>query len=230
VNILEEKPAAAPGFDQQPETDLGAHTEPTQLPTREPGDVVPIRPAPRKAPGRPKGSTSKRRNPPRRTDRPVLTPRISMFTTDAGKIDFTRTNDETVQKLAAAIQDPEAQRRLGLVDGAGAPVPPRSWAGMTSTLVDAVNAIGVQFAVNTWKLTDKQAELLLLRRDPETHRTVAQLTGEVLDKYFPGGFGAYDKEITLAIVLGGFVLNGVQQIQQMRAADALASMPTSMAA
>jgi hypothetical protein len=154
-----------------------------------------------------------------------------MFTTDAGKIDFSRTNDETVQKLATAIAgDPEAQRRLGLIDGAGVPVPPRSWAGMTSTLVDAVNSIGVQLAVNTWKLTDQQAQLLLLRRDPTTHQTVSQLTGEVLDKYFPGGFGAYDKEITLAVVLGGFLLNSVQQIQAMRAADALAAMPTPMQA
>jgi hypothetical protein len=153
-----------------------------------------------------------------------------MFTTDTGEIDFQRTNDETVQKLARAIQTPEAQKRLGLVDGAGQPVPPRTWAGMTTTLVDAVNAIGVQFAVNQWQLTDEQAALLLLRRDPATHATVAQLSGEVLDKYFPGGFGAYDKEITLVVVLGSFVLNAVQQIQQMRAADALAAVRAPMAA
>jgi hypothetical protein len=94
-----------------------------------------------------------------------------MFTTDAGEIDFSRTNDETVQKLATAIAgDPEAQRGSGSSTARAQPVPPRSWAGMTTTLVDAVNSIGVQLAVNTWKLTDQQAELLLLRRDPTTHR------------------------------------------------------------
>lgn len=201
------QPVAAP----QPQHDAG---DP-------PGDVVPIRPAPRNVGGRPRGSTTKkRRNPPRRVDKPVITPRLSMFTRDDGTIDFDRTNDETVQKLARAIQTPEAQRRLGIVDGAGQPVPPRSWAGMTTTLVDAVNAIAVQAAVNTWQLTDEQAALLLLRRDPTTHANVAQLTGEVLDKYFPGGFGAYDKEISLLVVLGGFVAQSVQQIQQLRARDA----------
>jgi hypothetical protein len=229
VDIPEQKPADAPAFDSQPANAVGA---PAPAPATAPaGDVVPIRPQPRNQGGRPKGSrTAKRRNPPRRTDRPVLTPRISMFTTDTGEIDFQRTNDETVQKLARAIQTPEAQKRLGLVDGAGQPVPPRTWAGMTTTLVDAVNAIGVQFAVNQWQLTDEQAALLLLRRDPATHATVAQLSGEVLDKYFPGGFGAYDKEITLVVVLGSFVLNAVQQIQQMRAADALAAVRAPMAA
>jgi hypothetical protein len=149
---------------------------------------------------------------------------------DQEAIDFERTNDETIQRLARAVSKPEAQRRLGLVDGAGQAVPPRSWAGMTTVLVDSLNAIAVQAAVNAWKLTDEQAQLLLLRREPATHATVAQLTGEILDKYFPGGFGAYDKEISLLVVLGGFIAQSVQQIQQLKAADALRATPASMAA
>lgn len=231
VDFPNQKPEIAPGFDAQPEPGdaLNAPPEPLTEPASGP-HIVPIRPTPRKATGRPRGSKTKRRNPPRRTDTPVITPRLSMFTTDAGEIDFGRTNDETVQRLARAIQTPEAQRRLGLVDGAGSPVPPRSWAGMTTTLVDAVNAIAVQAAVNQWKLTDEQAALLLLRREPQTHAGVAQLTGEILDKYFPGGFGAYDKEISLLIMLGGFIATSVQQIQQLRATDALRSAHVHSAA
>lgn len=225
-------PAAGATADDQPlRITFSEPTEPASQ--QAPGTVLPLRPAPRSKGGRPRSSsTSKRRNPPRRTERPVITPRLSMYCTPGAddEIDFSRTNDETVQRLARAVQKPEAQKRLGLVDATGAAVPPRTWQGMTSTLLDAVNAIGVQFAVNQWKLTDKQAELLLLRRDPATHQMVAQLSGELLDKYLPGGFGAYDKEITLVVVLGGFVLNAVQQIQAMRAADALANIPAAMAA
>jgi hypothetical protein len=196
----------------------------------QPASVLGPRPAKRVQTGRPPKKRTHNRNPPRRVERPVITPRISCFTRDDGTIDFDRTTDDTIQKLARAIQTPEAQRRLGLVDGAGQQLPPRTWAGMTTTLVDAVNAIAVQAAVNTWKLTDEQAAVLILRRDPATHQTVAQLTGEILDKYFPGGFGAWDKEISLLVVLGGFVTNGYQQIQAMKAADSLRNVPASMAA
>ena len=142
---------------------------------------------------------------------------MSFFVNDDNSIDFDRTKPETIEQLRAAISRPDARKRLGLVNDAGAPTPPRTWGSMTSTLVDATNSIAVQAAVNTWKLTDDQAQLLVLRRDPKTHEQVVVLTGEILDKYFPGGFGEYDKELSLLILLGGFTAKAVQEISAMNA-------------
>lgn len=143
---------------------------------------------------------------------------MSFFLNDDGSIIFERTNDQTIEVLRKAISRPDAQRRLGLIDTAGEPTPPRTWANMTTTLVDALNSIAIQAAVNTWKLTDDQARLLFLKNDPATYHQTVQLTGEVLDKYFPGGFGEYDKEISLLLVVGGFTFNAVQKIAAMKEA------------
>lgn len=150
---------------------------------------------------------------------------MSFFIKDDGTIDFERTTPATVEQLRKAVTHPEAQRQLGFVNDAGAPTPPRTWSNMTTTLVDAVNAILVQAAVNTWRLTEDQARFLLLRNDPpvvvngqqlpSTHEQVTALTGELLDKYFPGGFGEYDKEISLLLLLAGFTANAVQRIRKL---------------
>lgn len=152
----------------------------------------------------------------RRVERPTLTPRMSFFLNDDGSIVFDRTNEQTIEALRKAIAAPEAQRRLGLVDAAGERTPPRTWANMTTTLVDALNSIAIQAAVNTWKLTDDQARLLFLKNDPAIYQQTVQLSGEVLDKYFPGGFGEYDKEISLLLLVGGFTVNAVQKIKAMK--------------
>jgi hypothetical protein len=197
-------------------------------PAPAPQPVAPLAAVPAPQPVAPlapksRGKYRRRRNPARRVERPVITPRVGFFTKDDGSIDFDRTSDETIQKIAAAVKRPEAMQRLGLVDQAGEPVAPRTWGSTSTMLVDALNGLLVQGAANVWKLTDDQAKLLILRRDPATHAGVTQLTGELLDKYFPGGFGAYDKEITLAVLLGGFALNAVQEIQKMRLADQAAA-------
>lgn len=184
-------------------------------------DGEPRAPAPpRRKPGRPRHVAAARR-----TDKPTLTPRLSVFINDDCEIQFDRTKAETVEQLRRAIAKPEAQKRLGLVDDAGAPTTPRTWQGMTATLIDSINAIAIQAAVNTWKLTDEQAAILFLRNapapppgKPTVYDQTVQLTGELLDKYFPGGFGEYDKEISLMLILGGFTINSVQKIAAMKAA------------
>jgi hypothetical protein len=169
---------------------------------------------------------AKRMPPPRRrrTEKPTLQPpRLAFFIDEKEHIDLDRVADETIERLKVAISTPEARQRLGLVDATGEPIAERSWKGMTTTLVDSLNAIAAQAAVNAWKLTDDQAALLILQREPKTHDQVVTLTGELLDKYFPGGFGAYDKEISLLILLGGFV---GQSVQQIRASMPATSTPT----
>lgn len=143
---------------------------------------------------------------------------MSIFINDDGDIVFDRTKPETIEQLRKAISKPEAQKRLGLVDDAGTPKPPRSWKGLTSVLVDSINAIAVQAAVNTWKLTDEQARLLFLKTEPGTYKQTIDLSDELLEKYFPGGFGEYDKEISLLLLLGGFTTTAVQKIQAMKSA------------
>ncbi len=175
-----------------------------------------IKPRPR--PGRPRGRGRRRVAAARRTEKPVLTPRMSFFVNDDNSIDFQRTKPETIEQLRKAISQPEAQRRLGLANDVGEPTPPRTWTNITAVLVDSVNALAVQAAVNTWRLTDEQARLLFLRTDPDVYQQTTQLTGELLDKYFPGGFGEYDKEISLLLLVGGFTMNAVQKIRAMNPA------------
>lgn len=143
---------------------------------------------------------------------------MSFFLNDDGSIVFDRTNDQTIAALKKAIAAPEAQRRLGLVDAGGEPTPPRTWANMTTTLVDALNSIAIQAAVNAWKLTDDQARVLVLKNDPKVHEQTVQLSGALLDKYFPGGFGEYDLEISFLLLVGGFTVNAVQKIAAMKEA------------
>lgn len=171
-----------------------------------------------------------KKNPQRRTTAPVITPRLSMFVTDGGDINFERTSGETVDRLKRALATPEARKRLGLVDDAGTPTAPgRSWNSMSGALVDALNLVCVQAAVNTWKLTDDQAALLVLKRKPDTHQGVTHLTGELLDKYFPGGFGDYDKEISLLVLLGSFVSDSVREIRRMRGPATVHTFPSAEA-
>jgi len=159
----------------------------------------------------------------------VLTPRLSCFTRDDGSIDFERTNDETVERLAKALEQPEAKQKLRLVVGNN-PEPERSWSGMVPTFVDAVNAIAVQFAVNRWTLADSEARYFLLRRKPETFAQLAACFTRILDKRLPGGFGEYDDEITALILVVGFVTEGVQAVSAGRAPATVASFPPMTAA
>jgi hypothetical protein len=214
-----DEPATAPVDQGQvpPATAAPVPDTPDQAPADRPWRIGDKGPRPASFPrngGRPRKRY--RKNPARRVDRPIITPRLSCFLTAENEIDFERTNDETVDRLRHAVTRPDALRRLGLVDTKGAPVDaPRSWGTLSDTLVDAVNAIGAQLAQNAWQLTDDQAAVLLLRRDPATRQQVSMLTGDLLDKYFPGGFGAYDKELSLLLILGGFVAQSVQQIKTL---------------
>lgn len=188
-----------------------AHVNPTE--------ETPVRPPP------PLRTAARRPPPPRRrttTTKPELkTPRLTVVTDDDGLIDFDRVTPDNFEKFKAAVTHPEAMRRLGLVNDAGAPTPPRTWANMTEVLIDAVNSIAVQAAKNNWKLTDDQAKFLFLKNapppevpgQPTVYQQTTQLTGELLDKHFPGGFGEYDKEISLLVLLGGFTTTAVQKIR-----------------
>jgi hypothetical protein len=201
-------------MDQPPAVDLAPDVPSFEAPPIP--DQDPIE-APRPAGIRPaKRHYRRRRNPGRRVAKPVITPRLGFFVDAAGMIDFSRTTDESIEKLKKAVLQPEAMRRLGLIDPQGEPAEPRTWTHLTMALIDSVNALAVQAAANAWKLTDDQAAILFLRRKPETHRQVSTLTGELLDQYFPGGFGAYDKEITLLVLLTGFGLESMQLIEAMK--------------
>jgi hypothetical protein len=199
-----------PAADLGPPIDLPANSDPDAIAA----PAVPDRPA--------KRPYHRRRRPrPKLAKKPTTLPsRISFLITDDGKIDLSRTTDENIRQLRGALGAPEALRRLGLVDADGEPTEARTWAHLTMALIDSVNALAVQAAANTWKLTDDQAAVLFLRRKPEMHGQVSALTGELLDKYFPGGFGAYDKEITLLVLLTSFTLESMQTINAMKAAPA----------
>lgn len=178
-------------------------------------------PAPRPAVlVRPRRSTRRRGRRPnpqaRRTEKPVLTPRISAYLRDDGSIDFDRTTEATIAQLATAMQTPEARERLGL---AAPSTSPRGsgWESTVPQLVDVVNALTLKFAiVPKFELTDEEAALFVLRRNPQAHGDVCASTTFLLDKFFPGGFGEYDAAIKGAIALVGFVGESVQQLQQLR--------------
>jgi len=134
-------------------------------------------------------------------------------------IDFERTNDDTVEKLRKAIETPAARARLRLVGAPAAAAPAAaSWdRSMAETLVDAVNMIAIQAAVNAWKLTDEQAALFAMRREPETHAAFSQTVNGLLDKYAPGGAGEWDLELKALLLGGGFIAKAVQACRAMKA-------------
>lgn len=85
----------------------------------------------------------------------------------------------------------------------------------------------MHFAVARWQLTDQQARRLFLQSDTRVdgngrtvYQNVQQLTGDVLDQYFPGGLGKHDKLFSLLVLVGGFMAGAVQAIAAMPAGPA----------
>jgi hypothetical protein len=199
-------------------------------------DVEPAAPAPAARPeprptGRPKGARDKTRRKVKSTTTTTATirPRLIVTIEDDGRIDVAHTNPDAVARLKTAIADPTLRERLGLVADVGAPLPaPRAWdKTIAETLVDAVNMIAVQAAVNTWKLTDDQAALFVMRRKPETHAAFTSVTGELLDKYFPGGAGQWDLELRALLLAGGFLAEAIQACKAMRSPATVHQFPNA---
>lgn len=164
-----------------------------------------------------------RRNPAKRTDRPVITPRLSMFKTESGDIDFSRTNQETIEQLARAVKTPEARRRLGLDAGAGESAssspsaPPAStWGDTTPVLLECGNLLILKLAEHQFKLTQAEAATLYMGRKPELRAKVEQKGTAALDKRFPGGLGENQDLFDIGALLFTFFSESLLIIQEMR--------------